>query len=148
MDDEPKTEARIRAQIEGFGPREMFVLLEVERRVLGWGIIKRYSDRPGYRFCCETAVYLRRGEVRRGYGSAIKRELIRRCRKLGYHHLVAKILAENEASIEYNRRLGYEMVGIQREIGWQGGRWRDVAVMQLVLEDVPPEIPERYRRDE
>ena len=141
MDDKPKTESEIRGQIESFGKREMIVLLERGSRVVGWGVIKRYSDRPGYRFACETAVYLRYEELRRGYGSAIKEELIRRCRELGYHHLVAKIFADNVGSIEYNLRFGYEMVGVQREIGWKGGKWQDVAIMQLVLGDVPPELP-------
>lgn len=142
MDDETKSEAQVREQIEGFGKREQFVLLERAGHVVGWGVIKHYSDRRGYRFCCETAVYLRRDELRRGYGSLIKKELIARCRKLGYHHLVAKIFADNLGSIEYNRRFGYEMVGIQREIGWKNGRWQDMAIMQLILADVAADIPE------
>ena len=141
MDDGTKSESQVRKQIEGFGERELFVLLERAEHVVGWGVIKRYSDRPGYRFCCETAVYLRRDELRRGYGSRIKKELIVRCRELGYHHLVAKIFADNTASIEYNRRFGYEMVGIQREIGWKDGSWQDMAIMQLILDDAAPEIP-------
>ncbi len=49
------------------------------------------------------------------------------------------------ASIEYNLRFGYEVVGIQREIGFKNGHWQDVAVLQLVLDDVPPVIPEDCR---
>jgi hypothetical protein len=33
---------------------------------MGWGMIKRYGDSRGYRFSCETAVYLRRDLVGRG----------------------------------------------------------------------------------
>ncbi|MCH7472432.1 GNAT family N-acetyltransferase [bacterium] len=106
--------------------------------VLGWGVIKRYSDRQGYRFCCETGVYLWRRHVRKGYGSMIKRALLERCREYRYHHLVAKVVAGNTAGIEYNRRFGYKIVGTQREIGFVKGRWEDVVLMQLVLEDVQP----------
>ena len=144
MDDEPKTGTDIRTQIEGFGRRELFVLLELDGEVLGWRVIKRYSDRPGYRFSCETAVYLRHGALRSGHGSRIKRELIARCKKLGYHHLVARIFADNRASIEYNLRFGYELVGVQREIGFKEGRWQDIAILQLVLDEVPAVIPEDY----
>jgi len=140
MHDEPKSVEAIRAQMEGFGQRESFLMLELDRRVLGWGVIKLYSHRAGYRFCCETSVFLRRAERRKGYGSHLKKAVIERCREYGYHHLLARIFADNEASIEYNKSLGYEMVGVQREIGYKNGRWQDVAVMQLILEDVLPEI--------
>ena len=73
--------------------------------------------------------------------------MIERCRAYGYHHLVAKILADNTRSIEYNLRFGYERVGVQREIGFKNGHWQDVAILQLVLDDVAPTIPERCQDD-
>ena len=145
MDAELKTAEDIRRQIAGFTKREVYLLLERDGEAIGWGIIKRYSDRPGYRFCCETSVYLRHAEIRKGYGSYIKRGVIERCKAYGYHHLVAKIWASNTASIEYNKKFGYEVVGIQREIGHMNGQWQDIAILQCVLADVPPHIPEKYR---
>lgn len=140
LEDEPKSQDELRRQIEAFGPREALLLLESASRpeVIGWGIIKRYSERSGYRFTCETAVYLRPGSEGRGHGSRIKRALIDRCRHLGYRHMVAKILARNTASIEYNKRLGYEVVGVQRDVGYQNGQWQDVVILQYVLDDVEP----------
>ena len=140
-----KTPAIMASQIRSFDRRETIMLLERNREVIGWGIIKKYSPRIGYQFCGETSVFLRHSEIRKGYGSYIKSALIERCKVYGYHHLVARIWASNTASIEYNKRRGYEMVGIQREIGYVDGEWQDVAVMQLVLDDVPPEIPEKFR---
>ncbi|MDJ0836473.1 MAG: GNAT family N-acetyltransferase [Acidobacteriota bacterium] len=142
MDTELKTTAGIENLIRGFNDRETILVLEDNNGILGWGIIKRYSDRIGYRVCCETSVYLRGGQVRRGYGTRMKLALIDRCKQLGYHHLVAKIFAVNEASIAYNERLGYEVVGRQREIGFRDGKWQDVVIMQLILDDVPPYKPE------
>ena len=148
MDGQDKTENDIRSWLSAFSKRETILVFEEDdpvqpgsSKILGWGIIKRYSDRMGYRFCCETAVYLHRDQVGRGLGTRMKQALIERCRAYGYHHLVAKILTENEASIAYNLKLGYEMVGIQKEIGWKDGRWLDVAILQLILDDVPAEIP-------
>lgn len=140
MHDEPKTAEAIRSQMEGFSDREGFMVLERDGFIVGWGVIKLYSHRTGYRFCCETSVFLRRSETRNGYGSYLKKAVIERCREYGYHHLLARIFADNEGSIEYNRSLGYELVGIQREIGFKDGRWQDVAIMQLVLDDVEPDV--------
>ena len=148
MDQEIKSPEDIRQQLAAFGRREKLLLLEREqpdgsRHILGWGRIQRYSSRRGYRFAAETGVFLRRSEVGRGYGSRIKQTLIDHCRELGYHHLVAKIFADNKLSIEYNKKFGYELVGIQKEIGYRHGQWQDIAILQLVLRDVPPEVADR-----
>ncbi|MEZ4686291.1 MAG: GNAT family N-acetyltransferase [Bacteroidia bacterium] len=116
-----------------FHDREKLYVLKNEVEVIGWGIIKRYSDREGYSLSCETAIYLRRSEMRKGYGSLMKRFLIEECRKMGYHHLVAKIFASNQASIQYNLKLGYEIVGRQKEIGILNGDWIDVVIMQYII---------------
>jgi len=138
MDDRTKSEQDMLDLISSFTERETILVLEESSRVVGWGIIKRYSDRPGYRFACETSVYLRDSHTRRGLGTAIKRAIIERCRSYRYHHLVAKIFADNRGSVEYNLRLGYELVGIQREVGYKNGGWQDIAILQLVLDDSRP----------
>ncbi|MEZ5339699.1 MAG: N-acetyltransferase family protein [bacterium] len=138
MDRVAKTARDILGWQRDFNERECLLVLELDGETAGWGIIKRYSDRPAYGVACETAVYLRRSLRRRGLGTLLKRHIIEKCRDLGYHHLVAKIFANNQASIGYNLALGYELVGIQREIGWLDGHWQDVAILQLILDDVPP----------
>ncbi|MEM7581957.1 MAG: N-acetyltransferase family protein [Acidobacteriota bacterium] len=144
MEDELKTTGDVERQLAAFGPREGLLVAESAgvdevQEVIGWGLIKKYSPRAGYRYTCETAVYVDRGALGRGIGSALKRALIVRCKALGYHHMVAKIFASNIASIEYNKRLGYETVGRQREIGYKNGEWCDVVIMQLILADVEPD---------
>lgn len=138
MEEGTRTAEDVRRQLAALEPRETLLVAESEGVVVGWGLIKKYSPRPGYRFTCETAVYVRRDRLGQGIGSRLKKALIARCRELGYHHLVAKILAVNVASIEYNKKLGYEVVGRQREIGFKDGQWCDVVILQLVLEDVAP----------
>ena len=142
METQGKSAAAFEAMITTFNERETILVLERGSEVLGWGIIKRYSERVGYRVACETSVYLRARETRKGYGTKLKLAIIERCRQFGYHHLVAKIFAVNQSSIEYNKKLGFETVGVQREIGFIGGRWQDIVIMQLILEDVPPYRPD------
>jgi L-amino acid N-acyltransferase YncA len=133
MDRVSKTLAEIEEWFNGFSDRELIVLLEDQNYVIGWGIIKKYSEREGYSRACETAIYLRSTETRKGYGSMMKKWIIEKCRELGYYHLVAKIFALNKASIDYNLKLGYEIVGTQNKIGFVDGEWQDVMIMQLLL---------------
>lgn len=116
-----------------FNDRERLYVMKRGEEVIGWGIIKRYSDREGYRFACETAIYLTLSALRKGYGSMMKLLLIDESRNLGYHHLVAKIFASNEASIQYNLKIGYTIVGRQKEIGFIQGEWMDIVIMQYIL---------------
>ncbi len=120
--------------VNKFNERERLYTVKIDEKVIGWGIIKRYSDREGYRFACETAIYLTASERGKGYGSTLKKYIITQCRLLNYRHLVAKIFASNKASIEYNIKLGYTVVGIQKQIGFRNNKWQDIAILQYVLE--------------
>ncbi len=122
-------------RMRGLGPSEKLLVLEDDGMIQGWGILKRYSDREGYRFACETSVFLRRELVgrRTGYGSSLQSELLRIATELGYHHVVVKIWAGNTISIRMHQKFGFEIVGTQREIGFVNGTWQDVTIMQLVL---------------
>jgi L-amino acid N-acyltransferase len=134
MDQHPKSLAEIEQWFADFSSRELIVMLEDGQNTIGWGIIKRYSDREGYDKACETAIYLSQSEMRKGYGTHLKLWVIEKCRELDYHHLVAKIFSTNIGSIAYNKKLGYKLVGTQREIGLVDGEWKDVTIMQLILD--------------
>lgn len=123
----------VEAWIGNQGEREGLLVL-VDDRVVGFGIIKRYSDRAGYRKAAETSVYLRRTHTGQGLGSRLQAALIEKCRQFDYHHLVAKLWADNEPSVALHRKFGYELVGVQREIGRVDGAWKDVAIMQKLLD--------------
>jgi L-amino acid N-acyltransferase len=133
METEPKSVLHFEKLMKNFNDRELIQCMVLDNEVIGWGIIKRYSDREGYSTACETTIYLRSNQVRKGFGTEMKLSLIEKCKELGYHHLVAKIFSTNIASIAYNRKLGYEVVGVQKEIGNINGKWLDVTIMQLIL---------------
>lgn len=113
--------------------REELWVLKDGLKTIVWGIIKLYSDRAGYKTTVETSVYCHPNFLRKGLGTLMKQHLIERCRALGYHHLIAKIQSDNKVSIHYNLRLGYTVVGVQKEVGKVHGEWKDVTIMQLLL---------------
>lgn len=133
MDTEPFSTSDMESLIDRLTSREHIFVLEDGSGIQGWGIVKRYSDRPGYSVACETSVFLWRNQIGRGYGSRIQQRLIDFCREVDYHHIVVKIWADNESSIDFHRQFGFSMVGVQKEIGHVAGLWRDVAIMQFIL---------------
>jgi phosphinothricin acetyltransferase len=119
------------------GSREVALVAELDGVLVGFCMLRAYSDRGGYAPTCETSTYLHPQARRRGVGSALKRTIIARARDLNYHHLSARIMTTNISSIEYNLKLGYEIVGVQRQVGFRDGKWIDIALLQLILDDVP-----------
>lgn len=137
MDAESQTAEAMRAIAQKMNPRELFLVAEVPGQhpnpIIGWGIIKRYSDRMGYQVCCETSIYLSFSEVNKGYGRILQEKLMSQVKDFGYHHIVAKILGENQGSVRFHQQFGFEIVGIQKEIGFVHDRWHDVVIMQCLL---------------
>lgn len=133
MDGQAYTAKTIQAIVQKMGQREALFVGEMLDRVIGWGIIKRYSDRIGYQLCCETSIYLAFSETGKGYGNSLQTALMEQVRAYGYHHIVAKILAPNQGSIRFHQRFGFEIVGIQKEIGFINDTWYDVVIMQCIL---------------
>ncbi|ELS03243.1 sortase-like acyltransferase [Xenococcus sp. PCC 7305] len=140
MDIHPYTAQDIGAIAAKFNRRETILVAEQDTQVIGWGIIKRYSDRPGYLICCETSIYLSFASTGQGYGHSLQHALLEKVQAFGYHHVVAKILATNPQSIKFHQRFGFEIVGIQKEIGYCQGKWLDVAIMQLVFPHITPQV--------
>lgn len=134
MDESLKTADTISSWIQKFHDREKLYVIQENGITIGWGIIKRYSDREGYRFACETAIYITSTHLGKGFGSMMKKHLIQVCKALNYKHLIAKIFATNKASIGYNLKLGYTIVGTQKQIGFKNNQWMDIVIMQYIIE--------------
>ena len=134
MDESSKTADTIASWVRKFHDREKLYVIKENGLTIGWGIIKRYSDREGYRFACETAIYLKSSHLGKGYWTMMKKHLIQVCKKLNNKHLIAKIFATNKASIGYNQKLGYTIVGRQNQIGFKNNQWVDIVIMQYIIE--------------
>jgi len=133
MDIDPKEDTFYKHFLENKTVREELWVGEINSEIIGWGIIKQYSPKLGYQYTGETSVYLDRRHTGKGLGSQIKKHLLERCKELEYHNLLARIFASNEVSIKYNEKMGYRIVGTQKEVGYINGQWQDVVIMECLL---------------
>lgn len=101
--------------------------------VVGFGSLSPYKERAAYRTSVENSVYVRRDRHGRGIGRLLLEELLSTAELSGFHAVFARINASGEASIALHRRCGYELVGIEREVGRKFSRWHDVALMERLL---------------
>ncbi len=101
--------------------------------VLGFGSLSPYRDKPGYATTVENSVYVARQARRRGVGRALLEELVRLASEHGFHTIIARTEGSNTASTELHLACGFELVGVEREVGRKHGHWLDVVELQLML---------------
>jgi phosphinothricin acetyltransferase len=101
--------------------------------VLGFGSLSSYRDRPSYSTTVENSVYVAEEHRGEGVGRVLLDELVRLGTLHGFHSMVARVGGDNGASIALHRACGFELVGVEREIGRKFNRWLDVAVLQRML---------------
>ena len=99
----------------------------------GFASLSPYRDRPAYRTTVENSVYVDQAFQGKGVGKSLMSALVDAARDHGFHSVIARIVSSNAASIALHRAVGFEIVGVEKEVGRKLGRWLDVVVMQRML---------------
>jgi L-amino acid N-acyltransferase YncA len=118
-----------------------WLVAESGGEVVGYAYACPHRERPAYRWSVDVSVYVAEGEHRRGHGRALYEPLFERLRDQGFRMACAGITLPNRASVALHEALGFQPVGVNREIGWKRGAWRDVGWWQLELLPAPAGSP-------
>lgn len=114
------------------------IVAEEDGRILGYASYGDFRAFRGYRLTVEHSVHLAPEARGRRLGRLLMEALIDRARATGKHVMVGAIGAANEASIALHGKLGFQHVGLMPQVGIRQGRWLDLVLMQLRLDDTPP----------
>lgn len=133
LDITPRTESEHARWIESHLGIYACIVAELDGEVVGFASISPYRPRAGYASTVEDSIYLDPSAQGRGIGTLLLGELLTVAADLGFHSCVAHIVADHHASRALHARAGFELVGIQREIGRKFSRWIDLAIMQRLL---------------
>ncbi|HEY5274142.1 MAG TPA: GNAT family N-acetyltransferase [Acidimicrobiales bacterium] len=109
------------------------IVAEDDGRVIGFASLSPYRSRPGYSTTAEDSVYVAASYRGVGVGKLLLAELVERGKAHGFHAIMARIVGDHAASISLHRSCGFELVGIEREVGRKFSKWLDVALMQRLL---------------
>lgn len=109
--------------------------------VVGYAYATAFNERPAYRWSASVSVYVAESARGQGVGRALYEALFERLRERGFRVACAGITLPNPASEGLHERLGFELVGVNRAIGWKNGAWRDVGWYQLELAPPPEDRP-------
>ena len=127
---EPPTAAVMAERIR---TAHLWLVAERDGRVEGYAYGGRHRDRAAYDRTAEVSAYIDRSAQRRGIGRELYTALFHELRERGFRLLVAGITLPNEASVAIHEALGFEPVGVYKNVGFKNGQWWDVGWWQLDL---------------
>jgi phosphinothricin acetyltransferase len=152
FEDEPPDEPEMRARIEALATRYPWLVAEDRGRVVGYAYASPHRERSAYRWAADVAIYVAPEHQGHGIGRALYEPLLELLGAQGVRMACAGIALPNEASVALHVKLGFQLVGIYRRIGWKLAAWHDVAWYQRPLAapggDPPGELGPPGRLDQ
>jgi len=121
---------------KGHDEKHPVIVATFNDNVIGWASLNRWSDRIAYDCTAEVSLYVHTNFRNLGTGKLLLEVLTMEGEKVGLHTLLARITEGNEKSIYLHERLGFENVGVLREVGEKFGKYLDVIMMQKVFNAV------------
>jgi L-amino acid N-acyltransferase YncA len=133
FDAEPKTvEERLR-WLHAHDDSHPVLIGEHDGETIAWGSLTKWGTRAAYQHSVEVSVYVDKTARGRGIGKAMTSALIDEAVRVGHHALITQIVSENAPSLHLSEDLGFERIGVLREVGWKFGAWLDVVITELLL---------------
>jgi L-amino acid N-acyltransferase len=133
FDLEPRTMDAQREWLKQFDDRYVLLVTDDGGDLVAWGCLHPYGSKPGYRHTTENSVYVRVDRRRTGVGALMLEALIAAAEVNGFRTIIARIAGDNPASVALHERFGFELVGVEREVGYKFDRWLDVVEMQRMI---------------
>jgi phosphinothricin acetyltransferase len=138
---EPPSVEEIRGRLRKILGPYPWLLCEDDGEILGYAYATQHRERAAYLWSVDTSVYVRQGRQRRGVGRALYTSLLAVLPLQGFVSAYAGVTLPNAASVGLHEAMGYQPVGVYRQVGFKYGAWHDVAWFQRSLQPWPAEPP-------
>ncbi|MFI4860916.1 MAG: GNAT family N-acetyltransferase [Phycisphaerales bacterium JB063] len=119
-------------------PRRPFLVaittVDGRETVAGFAKLDAFDPRCGYDDVADVAIYIGPNFRGQGIGRALLVALIDAGRAAQLHSILARITADNAASIKLHESLGFRPVGTYRQLGHKFGKRHDVCEYQIILD--------------
>jgi L-amino acid N-acyltransferase YncA len=101
--------------------------------VVGFGYYSEFRFREAYKFTVEHSVYAHPDHIGKGIGKLILEHLIHLAKAQNLHTMIGVIDAENQSSIEFHKKFGFEIAGTIKDSGFKFDRWLHSVFVQKML---------------
>lgn len=132
FDTKTKTLEQQKKWFEEHGPKNPILVAEHDGFVVGWASLSKYSNRCAYSDTAEISLYVKEKYQDRGIGKRLMEAIVQEGEKVGLHAVIARITEGNETSVHLHKSVGFEHIGIMKEVGLKFGKRLDVYLMQKI----------------
>ena len=133
FDAEPKSvEERVR-WLDEHDAEHPVLVGEMGGQIVAWGSLTKWGTRAAYKHSAEVSVYVDKKARGQGLGAAMASALVDEAVRAGHHALITQIVSDNAASLHLSDQLGFEHIGVLREVGRKFDRWLDVVITEKLL---------------
>lgn len=109
------------------------LIYEIDREPVAFGTYGNFRSGSAYRSSVEHSVHVHQDFQGKGIGKKLLLDLIERAKKEGRHAMIAGIDSENEKSLQFHVKMGFQEKGRFPQIAFKFGKWLDLVLMQLLL---------------
>ena len=106
------------------------IVVEQDEAVVGWAALSSYSTKCAYSKTAEISLYVKKEWQGKGFGTKLMDAIIQDGEKAGLHAVIARITEGNKQSVRLHESVGFEHIGIMKEVGLKFGKRLDVYLMQ------------------
>lgn len=137
---------RIRSTTE----RWPWLVCKQDECLLGYAYAGEHRTRAAYQWAVDVSVYVAPDAQRGGVGRALYTALLSALPLQGFYTAYAGIALPNAASVGLHEALGFQPVGVYRQVGYKLSAWHDVGWWQRSLRlrigepDPPRLLPDVY----
>lgn len=118
-----------------------WLVCEEEGRIVAYAYAGTYMSRAAYDWCADLSIYVEQQKRGQGISLLLYRALFAVLKEMHIQNLYAVITEENQESVRFHEKLGFEIFAVYSKVGYKHGKWLDVIWMQAFLGEhsLPPE---------
>jgi len=110
-----------------------WLVCEVDGKIAGYAYACEHRSRAAYDWSVESSVYLHKDFQGHGIGKELYTELFKKLKDNGIRNVFAGITLPHPASHALHMSLGFEEIGIYKQVGFKNDQWYDTLWYQLIL---------------
>ena len=135
FDTETKTFEEQKKWFKNHGKKYPLIVAEEDKKILGWAALSKYSSKCAYSDTAEISLYVKEKYQGKGIGTKLMDAIIEEGEKSELHVLLARITEGNDISIDLHESVGFEIVGIMKEVGMKFDKRLNVILMQKLYKN-------------
>ncbi len=120
------SQADFTERVKSIASQYPYLVYERGGVILGYAYASAYSSRAAYDYTVDLSVYVDAAYCGQNIGECLYAALLDILAKQGFYNAYACITGENDNSLKFHKRMGFEYAGTHPLAGFKQNRWLNV----------------------